>query len=313
MKLNQPERIHHYQNLFMDSARWDEFTPRENDIIICTPYKSGTTWTQMICALLIFQKPDLPGRISDLSPWLDMRIAPIENVLKRYEEQHHRRFIKTHTPLDGIPYFEDVTYLVCGRDPRDIFVSVVHHAKNQQLDKVIESLEKQGISVEPPERPPEDVNEWFELWLTRPAFPWEEDGFPMWSVFSHAKTFWKFRELPNIHFLHYADLKTDLGGQMRRIARILEIDVDELLWPQLVDAATFDSMKRNADMTAPDIESSAWRSNAAFFHKGEHEQWRGFLNDKSLALYETVKVTRGEPEFIEWFEKGCLATGLSLG
>jgi aryl sulfotransferase len=308
----KPERIHHYQNLFMDSARWDGFSPRKDDIFVCTPYKSGTTWTQMICALVIFQKPDLPARLSDLSPWLDNRISPIKEILERYEGQSHRRFIKTHTPLDGIPYFEDATYLYCGRDPREIFVSVVNHAKNHQIDKMIEALEKQGVSVEPPEPPPEDVNEWFELWLTQPAFPWEEDGFPFWSVFSHAKTFWKYRDLPNIHFLHYADLKADLNGQMRRIAGILGIQINEEIWPQLIEAATFDSMKRNADMTAPEIDRSFWRSNVAFFHKGEHAQWRGFLNEKNLDLYESVKMTRGEPKFLEWFEKGSLATGISL-
>ena len=89
----------------------------------------------MICALLIFQRPELPARIGDLSPWVDMRIAPIEDILDRYEQQQHRRFIKTHTPLDGIPFFEEATYLFCGRDPRDIFVSVVNHGKNQQVDK----------------------------------------------------------------------------------------------------------------------------------------------------------------------------------
>ncbi len=174
MTNSKPERIHRYQNLFMDSARWDGFSPRKDDIFVCTPYKSGSTWTQMICALVIFQKPDLPARLSDLSPWLDMRIAPIKEILGRYEGQSHRRFIKTHTPLDGIPYFKDGTYLYCGRDPREIFVSVVNHGKNHQIDKMIEALEKQGVSVEPPEPPPEDVNEWFELWLTQPAFPWEK-------------------------------------------------------------------------------------------------------------------------------------------
>ena len=53
-----PQRTHRYKNMMVDSGRWDSFKPRDGDIIISTPPKAGTTWTQMICALLIFQKTD---------------------------------------------------------------------------------------------------------------------------------------------------------------------------------------------------------------------------------------------------------------
>src|SRR5260221_12941970 len=59
-----------YQSLIADSARWEGFALREGDIIISTPPKCGTTWVQMICALLIFQTPDLPKPIDQISPWL---------------------------------------------------------------------------------------------------------------------------------------------------------------------------------------------------------------------------------------------------
>ena len=42
------------------------------DIIISTPPKCGTTWVQMICALLILQEPELPLPLGTLSPWIDM-------------------------------------------------------------------------------------------------------------------------------------------------------------------------------------------------------------------------------------------------
>ena len=58
---------------------------------------------QMICALLIFQRPELPAPLWHLSPWLDHTIAPPDDVYARLAGQPHRRFIKTHTPLDGIP------------------------------------------------------------------------------------------------------------------------------------------------------------------------------------------------------------------
>jgi hypothetical protein len=113
-----------------DSARWDGFAFREGDIVISTRSRSGTTWTQMICALLIFQTPDLPAPLGDLSPWLDMLVVPREEVFARLEAQDHRRFIKTHTPLDGLPIDGRATYVVVARHPLDMAVSLYHHSAN---------------------------------------------------------------------------------------------------------------------------------------------------------------------------------------
>lgn len=307
---DRPQQSHEYVNAFMDSRRWESFEPRDGDIIVCTPYKSGTTWTQMISALLVFKTPNLPKPLGELSPWLDMRVAPVESVMANYRSQSHRRIIKTHTALDGLPYYDNVTYLFCGRDPRDIFVSMQNHGKNQNIPHLMGLLVKQGITPPAPPELPDDVNERFRLWMTQPAFPWEQDGFPYWSVFSHTETFWRYRELDNISFLHYADLKTDLAGQMRRIAALLEITIEEALWPTLVDAASFGSMKKNADNVAPDVNHQAWQSNSAFFHKGTNEQWREILDEASLALYETTRELRAPGEMGRWLERGFLAAGL---
>ncbi len=106
-----------YRSLIQDSARWDGFVMRPTDVVISTPPKCGTTWTQMLCALLIFDGPRFPAPLSQLSPWLDQTVRPLDEVYALYDAQQHRRFIKTHTPLDGLPLQNDVTYLVVGRDP----------------------------------------------------------------------------------------------------------------------------------------------------------------------------------------------------
>ena len=50
-----------YRSIVSDSGRWDGFAFRPGDVVISTPPKCGTTWTQMLCALLIFDGPDVPG------------------------------------------------------------------------------------------------------------------------------------------------------------------------------------------------------------------------------------------------------------
>src|SRR5687768_11314107 len=92
-----------YRTVISDSARWDDFPFRADDIVISTPPKCGTTWTQMICALLIFRTPDLPAPLAKISPWLDMQLTDRDETVAALEAQTHRRFIKTHTPLDGLP------------------------------------------------------------------------------------------------------------------------------------------------------------------------------------------------------------------
>ena len=125
--------VRRYQVSMYDSNRWDGFELRPGDIIISTPPKCGTTWTQMICALLILQEPELPLPLDTLSPWIDMVTRARTDVFADLEAQTHRRFIKTHTPLDGIPNDPAVTYICVGRDPRDVGLSMDRHIGNTDI------------------------------------------------------------------------------------------------------------------------------------------------------------------------------------
>ena len=107
-----PQRTDTYRGRLTDTSRWDLFRARPNDLFICTPPKCGTTWTQAICANLIFGKPDFEGKITDISPWVDSKLETPEICMGILEAQTHRRFVKTHTPLDGIPYYDSCEYLI---------------------------------------------------------------------------------------------------------------------------------------------------------------------------------------------------------
>jgi len=119
--------VRRYEASMYDSSRWDGFELRPGDIIISTPPKCGTTWTQMICALLILQEPELPLPLDALSPWIDMVTRARTDVFADLEAQTHRRFIKTRTPLDGIPSDPAVTYICAGAELEAVpAVAVVH-------------------------------------------------------------------------------------------------------------------------------------------------------------------------------------------
>ena len=121
-----------YNEFVMESSRWDNFKPRPDDIIIATPAKCGTTWTQMICALLIFQKTEFEKPLTQCSPWVDVLTTSADDVLNQLEQQTHRRFMKTHTPLDGLTYNPQTKYICVGRDPRDAFLSLKNHVENMR-------------------------------------------------------------------------------------------------------------------------------------------------------------------------------------
>lgn len=252
----------------------------------------------MICALLIFQKTEFDLPLSEISPWLELRAAPGKEIRALYAAQAHRRFIKTHTPLDGLPWYPQATYLCVQRDPRDIFMSMLNHMQNASPDAEGIFADEARESGEERELP-EDPNEFFQMWLSTGSFDWETDGAPYWSVFRHAYSYWSHREQPNIHMVHYSDLKADLEGGMRRIAEVLGINVPQAKWPELVAAARFDSMKAKADQMAPDTRFKMWKDNARFFNKGKSGQWQGVLNDESLAMLDKV-LAEYPREYVKW-------------
>ena len=122
-----PRRTREYRNHHLDSTRWDDFVPRDDDIVITTAYKAGTTWTQRIVAALVLG-PGPVEHLSATSPWIDARFhEPIEPLLARLESQRHRRFVKSHLAADGLLRLPHVKYLVVGRDTRDVFMSLWNH------------------------------------------------------------------------------------------------------------------------------------------------------------------------------------------
>src|SRR4029078_2635763 len=123
-----PERTREYRNHHLDSTRWDRFVARDDDIIVTTAYKAGTTCTQRILAALVLGPLPLTTTLGAISPWIDARfVGPLEPILESLEMQRHRRFIKSHLAADGVRFFPQAKYIVVGRDTRDVFMSLFNH------------------------------------------------------------------------------------------------------------------------------------------------------------------------------------------
>lgn len=300
-----------YHSFTQDSARWDALEFRDGDIVISTPAKCGTTWTQMMCALLIFRTPDLPAPLASLSPWLDMQTRPIADVIRDLDAQTHRRFIKTHTPLDGIPFDARVTYLHVARDPRDVAQSWDDHMANVDLDQMIgirvgasgmDDFEELGLTGPPPP-PPEDPVERFWLWIEGGGLGALESGLP--GMVHHVDTFWQVRDEPNVHLFHYADLRVDLAGQMTRLADALGLEPPT---DELVTAATFEHMKSRAGELVPNSDTPFWRDSDRFFDRARSGEWSRFLDAAGQERYDKAVAALAPDDLARWLTTGWLGT-----
>src|SRR5215471_1338190 len=173
-----PKKTREFHSHHFDSTIWNDFQFRPDDIIIATYAKSGTTWMQQIIAQMLFG-PDPDLEVAEMSPWLDLRVPPKEVKLPAVEAQTHRRFLKTHLPLDALNFSPKAKYIYIGRDGRDVLWSLYnHHASANELwyDKLNNTPGRAGPPID---RPDPDIRRYFLTWL-------EKDGFPFWAFWENV-------------------------------------------------------------------------------------------------------------------------------
>ncbi len=286
-------RRREYRSAVDDTTRWDGFVPRAGDVFVCTPAKCGTTWMQSIVASLFWPNDDAPGPVLAISPWIEMEgIVPAAEMYAILEAQTHRRFMKSHTPADGIPWFDEARYIFVARDGRDAFMSMCNHVEHFR-DELREQLNAQA-----PEGVPQfpawdgDIHGFFTRWL-------EDDGF----FFRHLATFWEERRRPNLLLVHYNDLRADLAGEMRRVAAFIGADVPEACWPEVVARCTFERMRDGeARIGIVDMVFKGGLKNFVF--KGTNGRWRDVLTADELAAYERRVAEMLASDCAAWMERG---------
>lgn len=291
-----------YQTLVSDSALWAHFRFRAGDVVISPPPKCGTTWMQMLCALLVFDTAELHRPLTEISPWLDATTYDTAATLAELAAQRHRRFVKTHTPLDGLPSHPEVTYLCVGRDPRDAMLSFEHATANIHPD----AMTSGGLDPQASQPPSEDPLERFWLWADAPPTPESTTfGVSLANLVNHVRTFWDRRAEPQVALFHYADLKADLPGQLARLATTLGVETSQERLEQLAANATFDRMRHRADELAPGIDAKLWRDNRDFFHSGTSGKWHDLLDSAAVDRYHERVAELAPPDLATWLHKGA--------
>ncbi|MCV2867877.1 sulfotransferase domain-containing protein [Defluviimonas sp. WL0002] len=302
MATELPIRSDVYDGPLTTSSIWEKFSLRAGDVIVSTPPKSGTTWTQIIVTSLIAGRPLSPREMGEVSPWLDCALHDPEESKALLDAQDIRRCIKSHTPLSGIAYDPRCAYIAVYRHPLDVHFSMRHHAAHMESDV---------MRV----RYPGDVRLALRMFLDDELYGGSCDALDLHSIAYHYASFKKWERLGNIHFFHYADMVADLPSAVRRMARILGMDAPASLLDEITQGTTFANLKKMA--AASDQRATGepdFYLSANFFNSGASNKWEGQLSSTDLAEFEK-RIRQLLPEKdAAWLLWGSRATpGLAEG
>ncbi|MDG2273269.1 MAG: sulfotransferase domain-containing protein [Halioglobus sp.] len=291
-----PVKLREFQNHHFDSTVWNDIKFRDDDIVISTYAKAGTTWVQQIIAQLLFNGAE-ELEVADMSPWVDLRVPPKAVKIPMIEAQTHRRFLKTHLPVDALVFSEKAKYVYIGRDGRDVLWSMYnHHSKAN--DAWYEALNDTPGRIGPPiERPPSSINQYYHEWL-------DNDGYPWWPFWENIRSWWAIKELPNVYLLHYENLKRDMPGEIRRLAAFIETPIDEDKWESVLRHCSFDYMKEHGEKSVP-LGGAFWDGGArSFINKGMNGRWRDVLTSEESSQYEHRALVELDSECAHWLATG---------
>jgi aryl sulfotransferase len=297
-KIAWPKKTREMHNHHLDSTIWNDFAFRDGDIIIGTYAKSGTTWVQQIVAQLLFNGQEGLD-VAAMSPWLDHRVSQAEK-LTALEAQTHRRFLKTHLPVDALVFSPRARYMYIVRDGRDVVWSFYNHHTNANEEWYKRQNDTPGRVGPPIEKPPASIRQYFHDWLDR-------DGHPFWPFWEHIRSWWDIRHLPNVLLLHFAVLKEDMPGQIRRIAAFLGIPIDETKWEAIVEHCRFDYMKKHATTVVPGGGAIFHGGAQTFIHQGTNGRWYDTLTAEEIRKYERLAREHLGEACAHWLATGELS------
>ena len=275
---------------------WERFVLRAGDVVITTPPRSGTTWTQAIVLGLIHGQPGMDTEIDRLSRWIDFALGDTNERLAALDAQTHRRCIKSHTPFDGITYQPKVHYIGVFRHPIDTHISQRGQMQNLQIKF------EGGFTGE------ELLEESFPVFLEGND-TWGDEGVTLPGIVHHYLSLRRWAHLPNVHLMHYADMKRDLRGAVGALAEAIECHLDKELLDRIAESADFSAMKANAVAAQAARPSAVFKDFGKFFRTGTSNQWEGQLSDELVAAYR-ARLSSLLPEAdSRWLEEGDALSG----
>ncbi len=281
----------HYSGHITEPERWQDFEPRVGDVIVATPAKSGTTWTQSIIAMLLQGTTELSDKLSALSPWIDANFAPRAQTKAAIATQPGRRVIKTHTPADGWPVWEGVSVVTVFRHPLEVFQSIRKHLKNSKIVDEHPLLD--------------DLDAALSHFLTTEHTDENIDSDSLAAIIRMFQINVLSGRHPDLLVLNYAAMLRDHAGTVSRLDAFLGTNASPALLAEVTEATAFTRMKQDAAQFAPEADMDIWKDVTGFFAGGRSGSGHAGLTDVQIAAYEARLVELlPDPVYRRWLETG---------
>ncbi len=246
---------------------------RPDDIYVLTWAKNGTTWTQqMVWSIMNAESSEKKINIMAKVPFLEFGIildhmekkipgATMEEIFAIIEAMPPPRIIKSHLPYFALPpnILDQCKVVTCLRNPKDTVVSFYHHEKMLKAHSYIG-----------------DFDSYFDMFM--------KDEVLYSQYWDYTLEAWKRRDHPNLCLLFFEDMKKDLEGCIRKVAKFLGKDVTDEQVKMLIENLTFKNMKQNASEMEQQMQRVAstqgGSDDRSFFRKGEVGDWKNYFTEE---------------------------------
>jgi hypothetical protein len=195
---------------------------------VCSFMKSGTNWMMQVVHQIANRGEGEFKEILHVVAWPD---APAQEITIDINDPRPVQFsktglrgIKTHAPADMVPYSDKAKYVCVVRDPKDVAVSAFHFFRSVMLGPLMPTI---------------------ATW----ANYMRNSAFGSWSDFTDS--YWRWRDRPNVLFITYEEMNDDTTSAIKKIAKLMGVELTEDELAKVVELSSFDYMKSVDHMFYP--------------------------------------------------------------
>jgi hypothetical protein len=197
------------------------YQPTSRDVVVSVYFKSGTNWTMQMAHQIANRGQAEFEHVHDVIPWPDGMpgyALEIHHDTVWQNSPTNLRVIKSHLPLGLIPYSEEARYICVARDPKEVFVSGYHFARDTAFGPLVPS-----------------VATYLDVFLS------EDFLFGPWA--KHVASFWAVRHKPNVLFLTYPEMKKKGDRMIPQLAEFMGVTLTPDEMKLVVKKSSFTYMR----------------------------------------------------------------------